>query len=85
VKAVLRAYDKGVADARDARGQFIGQSVGEVILRRITGEIALAADQPQARHPDKFGVEFHGQPDPHRGTSSALEQARSETELIAPA
>ena len=31
--------DEAVADARKSGGQFIGERVGEVILRRIAGEI----------------------------------------------
>ena len=31
--------DEAVADARESGGQFIGERVGEVVLRRIAGEI----------------------------------------------
>jgi hypothetical protein len=34
---------------------------------------SAAGGRPEARHPDKFGIEFHGQPDRHCGTKR-LEQ-----------
>jgi hypothetical protein len=36
--------------------------------RRSRLRRALAADRPQARHPDKFGVESHGSPIHIKGT-----------------
>ena len=37
-RSIARDHE-GIADARDARGQCIGERVGEVILRRIAGKI----------------------------------------------